>query len=80
MIARLLGSTDPKQLASFVTPAFFDVMPAKALFAMAKKLRADSKDAGAMRHAVTRREASLAQAASSSSRKSSCSGAPCSRR
>ncbi|HEX4340737.1 MAG TPA: hypothetical protein VH062_32740 [Polyangiaceae bacterium] len=62
MIGRLLGSTDLKQLASFVTPAFFEVMPAKPLFAQAKRLRAASKDAGAMRHAVARRQPLLEQA------------------
>jgi hypothetical protein len=62
MLARLLGSTDLKQLASFVSPAFFDVMPAGSLYTRARSLRSASKDPGAMRHAVTRRQASLDRA------------------
>jgi hypothetical protein len=63
MIGRLLGSTELKQLASFVSPAFFEVMPPKPLFAKAKSLRGTSKNPEAIRHAILRREATLSETA-----------------
>jgi hypothetical protein len=61
MIGKILASGQLGKLASFVTPAFFDVMPAKALWSRARKLLAGTRDHEAFRHAVAERSASLAR-------------------
>jgi hypothetical protein len=59
MIGKLLASGQLGKLASFVSPAFFDVMPAAALWSRAKQLFARSRDQAAFRHAVAARSAAL---------------------
>ena len=61
MIGRILASGQLGKLASFVTPAFFDVMPAKALWSRARKLLAGTRDHEAFRHAVAERSSELAK-------------------
>ena len=61
MIGKILASGQLGKLASFVTPAFFDVMPAKALWSRARKLLAGTRDHEAFRHAVAERSAALAK-------------------
>lgn len=61
MIGKILASGQLGKLASFVTPAFFDVMPAKALWNRARKLLAGTRDHEAFRHAVAERSAELAK-------------------
>jgi len=61
MIGKILGSGQLGKLASFVSPAFFDVMPAKALWSKARKLFAGTRDREAFRHAVAARAAELAK-------------------
>jgi hypothetical protein len=62
VLSRLLAGTDLKQLATFASPAFFEVLPPVQLFRRARELRARSKDAEAMRHTLGRRRAALAAA------------------
>jgi hypothetical protein len=59
MIGKLLGSGQLGKLASFVSPAFFDVMPAAALWRRAKQLFAQSRDPAAFRHALAARAGTL---------------------
>jgi hypothetical protein len=59
MIGKILGSGQLGKLAGFVSPAFFDVMPARALWAKARQLFAQSRDREAFRHAVASRSAQL---------------------
>jgi hypothetical protein len=61
MIGKILASGQLGKLASFVTPAFFDVMPAKALWSRARKLLAGTRDHEAFRHAVAERSGELAK-------------------
>jgi hypothetical protein len=61
MIGKILASGQLGKLASFVTPAFFDVMPAKALWGRARKLLAGTRDREAFRHAVAERSRELAK-------------------
>jgi len=60
MIGKILGSGQLGKLAGFVSPAFFDVMPARALWAKARHLFTQSRDREAFRHAVASRSARLA--------------------
>jgi hypothetical protein len=60
MIGRILASGQLGKLASFVSPAFFDVMPSKALWAQAKALFGQSRDQEAFRRAVAARRPTLA--------------------
>jgi hypothetical protein len=55
MIGKILGSGQLGKLATFVSPAFFDVMPARALFSRGKKLLADSRDTTKIHQLVTER-------------------------
>lgn len=59
MLGKILGSGQLGKLASFVSPAFFDVMPARAMLRRAKTLLADSRDEAKLRHIVTERAAAL---------------------
>jgi hypothetical protein len=59
MIGKILGSGQLGKLASFVSPAFFDVMPARALFSRGKALLADSRDGAKIREVVTARAQTL---------------------
>jgi hypothetical protein len=61
MIGKILGSGELGKLASFVSPAFFDVMPARVLWKQARTLYAQTRDHEAFRHAVAERAAQLAQ-------------------
>lgn len=60
MIGKILASGQLGKLASFVSPAFFDVMPAKALWKRSRALLAGTRDHEAFRHAVAARSAELA--------------------
>jgi hypothetical protein len=59
MIGKILGSGQLGKLASFVSPAFFDVMPAKSLWNRSRKLLASTRDREAFRHAVAERSSQL---------------------
>jgi hypothetical protein len=59
MIGKILGSGQLGKLAGFVSPAFFDVMPARALWSRARQLFNQSRDREAFRHAVASRSAQL---------------------
>jgi hypothetical protein len=59
MIGKILGSGELGKLASFVSPAFFDVMPARVLWKQAKKLYGQTRDREAFRQAVAARAAQL---------------------
>jgi hypothetical protein len=59
MIRNFLASGQLGKLASFVSPAFFDVMPASALWGRAKRLYSKSKDREAFRQAVATRSETL---------------------
>jgi hypothetical protein len=59
MLGKILGSGQLGKLAGFVSPAFFDVMPARALWAKARHLFTQSRDREAFRHAVASRNAQL---------------------
>lgn len=61
MIGKILASGQLGKLASFATPAFFDVMPARALWNRARNLLAGTRDREAFRHAVAARAAELAK-------------------
>lgn len=65
MLGKILGSGQLGKLASFVSPAFFDVMPAKQLWSKARALFAQTRNHEAFRHAVALRAAELASAQSS---------------
>jgi hypothetical protein len=55
MIGKILGGGQLGKLASFVSPAFFDVMPAKSLWNRSRKLLSATRDREAFRHAVAER-------------------------
>lgn len=59
MIGKILGSGQLGKLASFVSPAFFDVMPMSALLGRARKLVSQSRDGARLREIVTERAATL---------------------
>jgi hypothetical protein len=59
MIGKILGSGQLGKLASFVSPAFFDVMPAKVLWRRSRALLAGTRDREAFRHAVAARASEL---------------------
>jgi hypothetical protein len=61
MIGKILGSGQLGKLASFVSPAFFDVMPAKSLWNRSRKLLSGTRDREAFRHAVAARSSELQQ-------------------
>ena len=60
MIGKILASGQLGKLASFVSPTFFDVMPAKALWKRGRALMAGTRDHEAFRHAVAARTSELA--------------------
>jgi hypothetical protein len=62
MLGKILGSGQLGKLATFVSPAFFDVMPARALFSRARQLYARSRDHAGVRRAFEQRAESLATA------------------
>jgi hypothetical protein len=55
MIGKILGSGQIGKLASFVSPAFFDVMPARALWSRGRSLLADSRDTNKLKAVVAAR-------------------------
>jgi hypothetical protein len=59
MIGKILGSGQLGKLASFVSPAFFDVMPARALWSRGKTLLADTRNTNKIRELVTERAQTL---------------------
>jgi len=59
MIGKILASGQLGKLASFVSPAFFDVMPAKALWSRGRALVAGTRNHAAFRHAVAERSNEL---------------------
>ncbi len=59
MIGKILASGQLGKLASFVSPAFFDVMPAKALWSRGRALLAGTRNHEAFRHAVAERSNEL---------------------
>ena len=59
MLGKIIGSGQLGKLASFVSPAFFDVMPAGALWSRARRLYALTRDRDAHEHAVKERAAQL---------------------
>lgn len=59
MIGKILGSGQLGKLASFVSPAFFDVMPMRKLVGRARSLVAQSRDGARLRSLVTERAAEL---------------------
>ena len=59
MIGKILGSGQLGKLASFVSPAFFDVMPLRALMGRGRKLVAQSRDGQLLRQIVSERAATL---------------------
>lgn len=59
MFGKILGSGQLGKLASFVSPAFFDVMPMRQLMGRAKKLLTQSRDGALIRQVVTERAAQL---------------------
>lgn len=62
MLGKILGSGQLGKLATFVSPAFFDVMPARALFARARQLYGSSRDNAAYQRALEQRAEGLATA------------------
>jgi hypothetical protein len=60
MIGKILGSGQLGKLASFVSPAFFDVMPARALWSRGKALLADTRNTNKIRELVSERTQMLA--------------------
>ena len=58
MLANILRNTEWKQLTSFVSPAFFDVLPPRKLYRRARALLM-ARDAPAYKAAVTARRAAL---------------------
>jgi hypothetical protein len=60
MIGKILGSGQLGKLATFVSPAFFDVMPARALLARGKQLLSDSRDSAKIQQVVAQRAQALA--------------------
>jgi hypothetical protein len=60
MIGKILASGQLGKLASFVSPTFFDVMPAKALWNRGRALMSGTRNHEAFRHAVAARSTELA--------------------
>ena len=60
MIGKILGSGQLGKLAGFVSPTFFEVMPAKVLWRSARALLTRSRDDAAFRRAVSDRRQQLA--------------------
>ncbi|MET0385767.1 MAG: hypothetical protein ABW321_07395 [Polyangiales bacterium] len=60
MLGKILGSGQLGKLASFVSPAFFDVMPARALWSRSRELVAQSRNGELAKRAITARAATLA--------------------
>src|SRR5690349_11702601 len=61
MLGRLLSGGEFGQWASFVTPAFFDVMPPKALWQRFKQLASGTRDRDLYARALRERQALLAR-------------------
>jgi hypothetical protein len=61
MLGKLLSGGEFGQWASFVTPAFFDVMPTKALWQRGKELVRGTRDRELYARAVRERQALLAR-------------------
>jgi hypothetical protein len=61
MLGRLLSGGEFGQWASFVTPAFFNVMPTKPLWQRFKGLARDTRDREKYAHVVRQRQALLAR-------------------
>jgi hypothetical protein len=59
MLGKILASGQLGKLASFASPAFFDVMPAKALWSRGRALLSESRNGEAFRLAVASRSAEL---------------------
>jgi hypothetical protein len=59
MLGKILASGQLGKLASFASPAFFDVMPAKTLWSRGRKLLGESRNSEAFRLAVASRSAEL---------------------
>lgn len=59
MIGKILGSGQLGKLASFVSPAFFDVMSGRQLFSRARKLLSQSRDGALFKRVVSERGAEL---------------------
>ena len=59
MIGKILGSGQLGKLASFVSPAFFDVMPARALWSRGKTLLSDTRNTNKIRELVSERAQTL---------------------
>jgi hypothetical protein len=62
VLGRLLQSGGLSQLASFVSPAFFEVVPARRMWRRARGLIADSKDAELVARARAERQRHVQQA------------------
>lgn len=62
LITSMVQGTDFRRFLDFVTPAFFDVMPARALLGSARRLLRDYRDREGRRRAVEHRADRLAQA------------------
>ena len=62
MIGKILGSGQIGKLASFVSPAFFDVMPARALWSRGRTLLADSRNTDKLREVIKERAETLSSA------------------
>lgn len=62
MIGKILGSGQIGKLASFVSPAFFDVMPARALWSRGRTLLGDSRNTNKLRAVVAERAETLGSA------------------
>lgn len=59
MLGKIIGSGQLGKLASFVSPAFFDVMPAGALWSRARRLYGLTRDRDAYERAVKERAEQL---------------------
>lgn len=62
LLRSVVAGTDFRRFLDFVSPAFFDVMPARALFGMGRSLVRDYRDDAAREAAVKAREAALGAA------------------
>ena len=63
MLGKLLEASEFGQWASFVSPAFFDVMPTRALWRRFKALASDARDRELFQQAVAERQSWLARSA-----------------
>jgi hypothetical protein len=61
MIGKILASGQLGKLSSFVSPTFFEVMPARALWAKGRQLLGQSRDREAFRLAVAARSMALSR-------------------